>query len=354
MRHGNLGDSMSILKSLLVWLLLLATPCWGGGTYNFQLNDGQNPNYHYLGQSGSILDGATVLSGGGVVGSDGWPASINKPQHWWDFANNYNDGAGTNPINLTAGGSGNSFVPDWEGDLYQVLGLTGSGYAWSEDAFLKNLGATFSVICEFKTGADVTTAQCVAGVYNSGTLGADYGAWMISLASGTVNFRTRTNAAITVSNSLAVAANTWYQLIFTLDGNGNGILYLNNASVSTASMLTPVNSSLQFRVGCRSTDTQPFTGSVSRLGILVGTAWSSNQVAAIYNAWVTTDTAGIYARWYAATPGTVTKSINGTTSTVSSDTWGAEAAGKYGYAACALRYHAATTDLPGNPGGWPQ
>lgn len=345
---------MRILKATIVFLLL-ASPCFGQ-TMKFPLSDATvNAGTIYGGNYSQLNDGATALAGGGIVGADGWPASLPKPTHWWNFANNYNDSASTNPLNLSAGGSGNAFGVDMFNRANQALVLNGAGYAEAaNDPDLDNLGATFTILVEWKTGADVAASHYLATKYNGIDNKRQYGVYTNG---GTVRLITSNNGTGAVtSNTAVVAVNTSYIVIATLDGAGNAIITLNGAEgAAKAGMPTPLNdATYKFTVGATG-DNHGYglIGSIDRVAIWKGTCLTPAQKATIYNAWVACDEANTWARWLAATP-TLTKVLNGVSSSPSSDTWGAEAAGKYGYSAFGFRYHSATGDLPGSPGGWPQ
>lgn len=346
---------MKILKLLTLWLLVLVIPCQAQSTAKWQFKPGSNPGYYYLGVSGSILDGSTVLSGTGIAGANGFPASVPAPQHYWDFANNYNDGASVNPLNMAAGGSGNTFGVDWAHRANQALVLNGSGYAQLTvtDPDVNNLGAVWSILINSTPGANVTTTQRLISLW--GDVGAGNKSYLLQISNSNFGFYTYDGSTQSTGPIWAASASKAQQLILTFN-NGTCIAYLNNSSVTQTGMATPQNSTAyKLAIGAEAKDaSSKFTGSIHKVAIWKNTCLTAQQVSDLFTSGVVCDEANTYARWYAATPGTVTKSINGATSTVSSDTWGSEAAGKYGYAAYALRYHAATTDLPGNPGGWPQ
>ena len=304
---------------------------------------------------GQLLDGATVLSGTGVVGADGWPVGVTKPLHWWygpGLVSSHNDGAASGPLNLTAGGSP-TFGVNWANQANLGLVTSAGNYAYynGTSADINQLGATFSVILEF-----ISPTHPVVDV----VFGIDIGTYLASgveilmprSADPRVLFSTNKSGLSSLVGSPNLTANRKYQIIFTLSG-GNGTVCVNGVSGSPTALYTPDDSSTKLTIGALADSlVYPFTGTIFRFGILKGTAWTPTEIAALYNAWVPVNEANTYARWYGATP-TVSKVVNGVTTSPAAGTWGAETAGQYGYAAYALRYHNLVPgDALGSPGNW--
>jgi hypothetical protein len=208
-----------------------------------------------------------------------WPVpGVVKPQHLWPFSQtgDYSDHGSTGGLTLTAEGSGNSFGA---GGLI----LNGSGWAESAaNADLYNLGSTFSILIEINTtntGNIYPLGCCIWGtdgyVFQVNNLVLN---WRCFNPAGTLN-----EAAGQWVNP-AVSSGVTTQLIIT-QSYGNNNLYI-NGSLNIHCPITfpaPIGASTPFAVGTYTTGGGfNFVGTIKRVGVLKGTAWSASDVAAIY------------------------------------------------------------------------
>ncbi len=254
---------------------------------------------------------------------NGYPATVTLPLHNWDFAGDYTDNGVTGGLNLAAGGTGNTWGADFYGRANEALILNGSGYAYynGSPADLNNLGSTFALLAEFKTGADVTTRQIVSCIWSSG--GSVDSNWRFRIEGGLVLFDIENGTSQLSGGSAAVAANTVYRVMISYSG-GVSQLYCNNVAATPSTVLAPnTSNSNHFTVGATSAGNNKFTGQVYRVAVLKGSAWSAADAAAIYNyvygpmagtlANVTADIAGaqVVAGTLAGTLGQVSASVSG-------------------------------------------
>lgn len=343
-------------KILLMIILFMASPALAQTHYfgTYQVNGATNQAV--FGISGNLnvsnwgplcyalYDGSTKLGATGAVGANGWPPGVTVPQHRYELAGNYND-SGPSPYNLGVGGGSPAFTADWANRANQALSLNGS--SWVSQGYgtpdIQQIGGTFSILLE-ANWPTVNAWRDFIKVYDTGKK-----SWSLSFQESailTVTISTdNINDSGVYSTGWAPTANQNYQIIFTL-GGGYGNVYVNGVRVyGPVSMLTPANSTGSFFIGGG-------VSNISRVAILKGTAWTQADVDKLLAYWVAGDEANTFARRYAATPANMQVLNKGTLSALSSDTWGAEAAGKYGYSYNALRYHTGSTEPTISPGMW--
>lgn len=212
-----------------------------------------------------------------------WPvAGVTKPQHLWPFSQtgDYTDQGSTGGFTLSPAGSGNSFSSG--------LVLNGSGWATrANHADLCDVGATFSVIFEGTWGAADTGACGGTNAYIDGSPDG----WYVVFGWSGAGFGFRTYNPTGTLNTLAVNSlftpGTNYQVVATLVG-GTGTLYVNGAPVVGGSGSLPTPTTMTghaFAVGAANeASSLPFTGTIKRVGVLKGEAWSAVNIAAIYAA----------------------------------------------------------------------
>lgn len=219
------------------------------------------------------------------AGVDYWPvAGVTEPQHHWPFTvtGDYTDQGSTGGLDLTARGSNNSFN--------NGLVLDGNGWASrSNHADLCNVGSTFSVLIEasFASGGGQAFPLSCINSYLTVTDGYDLNFDLLSnmrfQADGTNSYFTWANFGITPEYD------TIYQFVYVYTG-GNLYAYIDGIASSTNPVTrdAPNSSSYAFTVGAYApaeTDgSYQLKGKVRRVGILKGTAWSADDVSAIYAA----------------------------------------------------------------------
>lgn len=215
---------------------------------------------------------------------DYWPVTgVTEPQHHWPFiqTGNYTDQGSTGGLDLTASGS-----PSFDS---QGMVLTGSEYAYhSANNDLNDLGSTYSILMEiYPDDADGATGA-VLGNVNAG-LG-----WAIPYLPGigapVWNRVYNPESTVVDVNWLTAEFSgvSWvdgakYQIVLVHTG-GNSLAYINAvaASGNPKTQADPLTSTANFTVG--SGIWSNFIGTIGRVGILKGTAWSADDVAAIYTA----------------------------------------------------------------------
>lgn len=254
-----------------------------GLTVKYPLSDNTpNTGTIYGGNNASLLDGATVLSGGGIVGSDGWSASVTKPTHWWfgpGLSFSYNDGATSNPLNLAPVNTP-AFATDWKGCANEALDTSGAAnYAWYSGVApdLQQLGSTFTIIWQFTETGSPTVAGFGPNCYGGGI---GWGMWL------TEGLRLTWGQNADQLDGGALAANKSYTAVLSYSG-GNATLYANGVVVAgPTAIAAPTNTATAFGIGNRTADNaRPFLGLHHRVGVLKGTAWTQAEVLADYNAW---------------------------------------------------------------------
>lgn len=230
--------------------------------------------------------------GGGVyipieAGVDYWPVvGVTEPQHHWPFVvtGDYTDQGSTGGFTLTEGGSGNSFSAG--------LVLNGSGRAvYSHNDDLCDLGATFSLLFDATiTGGDYGV---ILGARSSGDAGycimyynvANSDLFQLQLnTSGGYQTCTFSKAGF---SGVTFGAGTLYQQIVVL-GGGYANAYCNGVAHSSNPVTfnyAPLHQNNEFIIGAYDTSQgYPVACTIARAGILKGTAWSADDVAAIYAA----------------------------------------------------------------------
>jgi hypothetical protein len=206
-----------------------------------------------------------------------WPVvGVTKPQHLWPFSQtgDYTDHGSTGGLTLTPGGTGNSFLSG--------LVLNGSGYATlAYNADICNLGSIYSILLEYSY-IDYTQYQ---NVVTAGVGGSTNGYDIISPYGGTYKFNFRTtpgniNAAGFLVNGVVS------QVVISVAGTGAGQVtaYVNGVPQSlNSNQLTALTDGVEgFVVGANILGTSRITGTIKRVAILKGTAWSALDVVAIY------------------------------------------------------------------------
>lgn len=196
-----------------------------------------------------------------------------KPQHLWEFykTGDYSDTGTTGGLTLTAQGSGNSF---------DAGGLILNGSGWAEvaaDADLYTLGNTWSIIIRYTYTADAKYAFGCSVYATSG--------YMLRAARTEQRFRKNNFGADNEVYGPSLAYSTPTCLILTYTG-GTLLWYVNGeiASSNPTTTTTPTSSSASFVVGTYTSGGSGFSliGTIKEIGVLKGTAWSSDDVADIY------------------------------------------------------------------------
>lgn len=232
-----------------------------------------------------------VYIGGGVyvnippITDTYWPvAGVAKPQHLWPFiqTGDGTDQGSTGGLDLSVMGSGGSFSENgWENVATSYLQRA----AGSSD--LDDLGSTFSLLIEFVYSSQVDFIQCLGGKWDWSFSKAEY--LFAYIPANTMDAKCYIsdagNDAHQLGTTYTMSSTTQYQFIATLDGSGNGTYYVNGSptGAATTSLPTPKgDSDSPFLIGRNDTDI--FIGTIVRAGVLKGTAWSADDVAAIYTA----------------------------------------------------------------------
>lgn len=218
------------------------------------------------------------------VGVDYWPvAGVTEPQHHWPFSvtGNYTDQGSTGGLDLTEQSSGNSFNSG--------LVLNGSGWATgANNADICNLGSTFSILFEGSWGTAAATGLFSGSNYYYET---PYDGWSLLAGwSGTGGSWRTVNPQSTLNDlakESAFTPGTNYQII-VVHNSGTSTCYVNGSPVSgwSGAMADPTNMSTRsFAIGAvHFNGGFPLTGTIKRAAVLKGTAWSADDVAAIYTA----------------------------------------------------------------------
>ena len=204
-----------------------------------------------------------------------WPvAGVTKPQHYWPFkeTGDYSDQGSAGGLDLSAQGSGNSFGAEG-------LVLNGSGYAQLSAANddLNAIGATWSMIAEFEES--VISYRALFAISNDAVANSCYETFVPrSDIPSIYTFNGSTQDNITSGP----AGTGVIQLVWVYSG-GNCTLYKNGEFVKTESLDAPQsNNTFYFAIGALSDGSYKFSGTIKRVGILKGTAWSADDVADIY------------------------------------------------------------------------
>lgn len=207
-----------------------------------------------------------------------WPDGVTQPQHLWPFfqTNDYSDQGSTGGLTLTAQGSGNSF--DENG-----LNLNGSGYAQynGTDADLNDLGSTWSLIIEVYSTTIADLSAYISTNNNDATGGFE---WYMGPAN--VHFYLYNAGWYGGGNIYAHGTEVSEQHIATLS-DGNLKFYKDGSYQDQRSSISdPASTTNKFTVAAEPNGLWklPSGSYIKRVGILKGTAWTSDDVAAIY-AW---------------------------------------------------------------------
>jgi len=215
-----------------------------------------------------------------------WPdySIVPQPDHLNCFNGNWTDQAAPGKTPLSWGSYGtNSWTTDWAGRANHCLSVdSADAYAYLsvDSPDIMDIGATCTVVFDFKTDTDVTGYFYLAQnfLYVPGTPDKYWG-WGVYISAGIVGFQSW-NETFQGLACHAVEAQTYYQLVGTISG-GLITLYLNGQQVDQQSCGTPgVNTSGWAFL---------FSGinkKYARFATFKGTALSSTQVQALYDAYV--------------------------------------------------------------------
>lgn len=219
--------------------------------------------------------------GGGVympieTGVDYWPvAGVTEPQHHWPFVvtGDYTDQGSTGGYDLTEQGTGNSFNEN---------GLVVNGSGWAANTSIgtdiTDLGATWSILFEY-TPSDKTGTQ--GGIYIWKSFGDTTYLSIVDFGSGLLRW-VEAGATYEMADK-GISNGNPYQIVIT-HASGATNVYVNNVkdAASPYSQSDPGSNTNTLWIG--KWDAYALKGTIKRVGILKGTAWSADDVAAIYAA----------------------------------------------------------------------
>lgn len=217
--------------------------------------------------------------GSQVVVGPYWPVpGVTKPQHLWPFSQtgDYTDhGSSLSPVTLTPGGVGNTFGAG---------GLILSGTGWASTVLntdLTDIGSVYSLLIEYTVSP---TSANYPPIVSAGTLNTD-GYSLFGTAGHNTALDYRLNAdQVDYRTVAAILDSVSYQIIITSAGTGANQIafYVNGSPDSTHTGIAVIAGTAGFWVGYDISG-GVFTGTIKKVGILKGTAWSSGDVAAIYS-----------------------------------------------------------------------
>lgn len=208
-----------------------------------------------------------------------WPvAGVMKPQHLWPFSQtgDYTDHGSTGGLDFTAQGSGNSFNANG-------LNFNGNGYAQlgSHNTDVNNLGNTFSVLFEYYSAG----AFGGFGDYNNDGVN---GSWSFPyLASAKLYGYTVDTTERAMTSGASITYSALHQVVVTYSPSGCVFYIDSNSSATGAGNFPPTEKAdILLTIGAfRGGGSKMGNGSyIKRAGILKGTAWSADDVSAIYAA----------------------------------------------------------------------
>lgn len=213
-----------------------------------------------------------------VITDTYWPVDgVTKPQHLWPFSQtgDYTDQGSTGGLGLTAQGSGNSFSSDG-------LVLNGSGWAMLDTTNddINNIGSTWSILVDFYYPT-YKTWECLLGVTNNVAANSSWEVDKVNYNS-VIYLYTPTAISVIATNSLPTQP-AWYQIVCIRAGT-DVTIYVNGEYCINLGKAAPQTSTLNFTVGAQYGGGYKLTGTVKRAAVLKGTAWSADDVAAIYAA----------------------------------------------------------------------
>lgn len=210
-----------------------------------------------------------------------WPIpGVTKPQHIWPFAQTqgYGDYGSVGGLNLVPAGDGNTFN---SGGLV----LDGNGYATTTatSADINDLGDTWSVLIEYDATIPGTldVPAVLAAVSDGIAPSASSYEFSVPATGARATFLSDGTEWSEMSYGPNDAEFQPSQLVWVME-NGECTLYNGGHVDRVESMAVPQSSNLFLTIGAVSGGKYPIVGSIKRVGILKGKAWSSDDVAAIY------------------------------------------------------------------------
>jgi prepilin-type N-terminal cleavage/methylation domain-containing protein len=236
--------------------------------------------------SGDAPAGARRIERGGNARDLG---PIDSIVGWWilDGLNGTKDLSGNNNHGTLYVVGGNTVTSTGRyGENSGAYSLDGNDYISVADSNFLDMGTgDYSIVLSLKTGNDVTSV--FQAPLNKGSQGADF-AWY--------NFRIMSNfiqcyvgddvgpGYFVNGMSSAVSANSYYQVVLSINRNGSQKFYKNSSQVGSATTVNTlnINSGAALEIG-RQDGGQYFTGTIYEVR-LYNKALSQAEVTALYNA----------------------------------------------------------------------
>lgn len=221
------------------------------------------------------VGGGVYMPIGGAV--DYWPvAGVTVPQHYWPFSQtgDYTDQGSTGGLNLSAGGTGNSFNSN---------GLVMNGNGWASVAGhsdLCDLGSTFSLLIDTYTHTGSSGDMLLVQHESSPPIVCSYKVSYIDY--DYINYSIYDGGWSNVySTDNAIPEGQPSQIVLTYTG-GRIYFYVNGSPNTDVAIGAPIaNNDKPFQVNAIEWGNR-MVGTITRVGVLKGTAWSADDVAAIY------------------------------------------------------------------------